>query len=53
MAQNGQIYSPGADEGPAGHRIDSSMAAILGDALTPADVLGPTQWYAYDTLSVA
>lgn len=53
MSQNGTVYAPGAGEGPAGHRLDSTMAAILGAALTPADVLDPAQWYSYDTLSVA
>lgn len=53
MSQNGPVYAPGAGDGPAGHRLDSAMAALLGAALTPADVLDPAQWYAYDTLSVA
>ena len=53
MSVRGQVYRPAADEGPLGHRIDSSMVAILGDPLTPAEVLDPTDWYAYDSLSVA
>jgi tyrosinase len=53
MAQHGPVYQPPANQGPRGHRLNSTMVALLGEALTPADVLDPTPWYSYDTLSVA
>ena len=53
MAENGRVYEPGADQGPVGHRVDDVMVAIIGDALRPSDVLDPTQWYSYDSLTVA
>ena len=52
MADNGRTYSPGAGIGPAGHRLNSRMYSLIGQALTPADLLGPEQWYRYDSLSV-
>ncbi len=52
MANNGRTYTPGANAGPAGHRINNQMYSLLGQALTPNDVLDPMQWYEYDTLSV-
>lgn len=49
MVSKGRNYEPKANRGPQGHRIDSKMFAILGDALTPQEVLDPTPWYRYDT----
>ena len=48
MGQRGPVYEPGRNRGPRGHRIDSTMVSIIGDALTPGQVLNPSQWYAYD-----
>ena len=53
MATNGRVYEPGAGIGPAGHRVDELMVAVLGEALRPQDVLDPTPWYRYDSLQVA
>lgn len=53
MGRHGQEYAPGRNRGPQGHRIDSSMFAIIGDALTPEQVLDPSAWYAYDHQLVA
>ncbi len=49
----GRTYSPGAGEGPVGHRIDSAMFSLIGQTRMPADVLDPTEWYGYDSLTVA
>ena len=49
----GRNYSPGAGEGPVGHRIDSAMYTLIGQTRMPADVLDPSQWYSYDSLAVA
>ena len=49
MNENGRQYQPRANQGPTGHRIDSQMLAIIGEALTPSDVLDPSPWYSYDT----
>jgi tyrosinase len=53
MGENGRVYAPLANQGPAGHRINDLMVAILGAALPPSDVLDPAQWYSYDSLTVA
>lgn len=53
MNRNGPFYAPGPGRGPAGHRIDSRMVAIIGDALTPGDVLDPASWYVYDNQMIA
>lgn len=53
MADQGRQYQPGSGEGPLGHRLDDSMIALLGDPLTPQDVLDPATWYSYDSLTVA
>ena len=42
MASKGRIYRPGEGVGPAGHRINDLMVAILGDSMRPQDVLDPT-----------
>ena len=54
MPRYGRIYRPEINRGPAGHRIDSTMMSIvddeltIGGALTPGEVLNPSQWYTYD-----
>lgn len=53
MGENGRNYAPRANRGPAGHRIDSSMFSMVGDPMTPGDVLDPSPWYAYDHQLVA
>lgn len=53
MASAGRSYAPPAGTGPAGHRIDDAMVAILGASLTPQDVLDPSPWYGFDSLQVA
>ncbi len=50
MGDHGQVYEPGASEGPAGHRIDSAMVALLGESMTPQQVINPSEWYSYDSL---
>jgi tyrosinase len=35
---------------PQGHWLEDQMLALLGDSLTPAEVLDPTAWYVYDQL---
>ncbi len=52
MARNGRSYEPRNSEGPAGHRIDDLMVAILGDPMRPSNVLDPSSWYSYDSLTV-
>ncbi|MEO1273935.1 MAG: tyrosinase family protein, partial [Pseudomonadota bacterium] len=53
MTRNGQVYEPGRNRGPQGHRIDSTMVSIIGEALTPEQVLDPSSWYAYDLQMIA
>ena len=53
MADRGRVYQPGQNEGPVGHRINDVMVAILGAPMRPSEVLNPSDWYAYDSLSVA
>ena len=48
MTRRGRNYLPRRNQGPQGHRVDSLMMAVLGDAMTPADVLDPSPWYTYD-----
>ena len=49
MDLNGMVYQPGANQGPQGHRLNSQMVALIGQSLTPADVLDASQWYSYDS----
>lgn len=53
MVQNGRNYSPGPNQGPQGHSLNSAMFTLLGESRTPADVLDPAQWYSYDSLVVS
>src|SRR5215218_3499411 len=52
MVQHGRTYVPTNSQAgaPTGHRLDDAMVALLGQSLTPADVLDAGQWYAYDAL---
>lgn len=52
MAREGSAYRPveGDPDAPQGHRLNDRMLALLGDPLTPAEVLDPTAWYVYDQL---
>jgi tyrosinase len=52
MVQRGRTYLPTNNQpgAPTGHRINDAMIALLGQSLTPAQVLDPSQWYAYDRL---
>ncbi|HEX6077890.1 MAG TPA: tyrosinase family protein [Micromonosporaceae bacterium] len=54
MSRNGRNYRPGDTEpnAPSGHRLHDQMYALLGESLTPAQVLDPSQWYEYDDLSL-
>lgn len=52
MANEGRKYRPLAGEGPVGHRIDDLMVAIIGEGLRPSEVLDPSAWYSYDSLTV-
>ena len=40
--------APGEQGAPSGHRLDDAMVALLGDPMTPRQVLDPNAWYAYD-----
>ena len=53
MARHGRDYEPGRNRGPQGHRIDSTMVSIMGEALTPQQVLDPSAWYVYDHQLIA
>ncbi len=53
MGQHGLEYEPRRNRGPQGHRIDSAMFAIIGQTLTPEDVLDPSTWYIYDHQLIA
>jgi len=53
MDRNGPDYEPGRNRGPQGHRIDSTMVSIIGQALTPEQVLDPSTWYVYDHQLIA
>ena len=53
MGLHGPIYQPGRGRGPLGHRIDSTMFAVMGEALTPERVLDPSSWYVYDNQLIA
>lgn len=48
MDRHGSNYVPGRNQGPQGHRIDSTMFAVMGEALTPEQVLDSSAWYVYD-----
>lgn len=52
MTRHGRAYQPRqADpQAPVGHRLEDSMAALLGAPLRPSEVLDPTPWYRYDSL---
>lgn len=54
MASHGRIYEPDQNNNEAiGHRIEDLMYNVLGfDDLTAAQVLDPSEWYDYDSLSV-
>ena len=52
MGQQGRTYRPLDNEGPAGHRINDTMFAILGQAFTPGQVLDVSASYTYDNLNV-
>ena len=49
----GREYSPAADQGPMGHRVNSAMFTLIGDTRMPSDVLDAAPWYSYDNLHVA
>ena len=51
MVNHGRSYAP-ANGGPVGHRIDDGMFALLGESLTPGQVLDPGGAFAYDSLTV-
>ncbi len=52
MVTRGRTYEPAPAEpgAPSGHRLDDTMVALLGGAMTPRQVLDPSAWYAYDAL---
>jgi tyrosinase len=52
MVDNARLYEPPSNEGPDGHRVDDIMVALLGDAMRPQELLDPSPWYSYDTLTV-
>lgn len=53
MGTHGRVYEPGRNRGPSGHRIDSSMVSMVGDSMTPEQVLDPSTWYVYDHQLIA
>jgi tyrosinase len=52
MIKHGRTYAPVGNEpdAPQGHRLNDSMIALLGQPLTPRQVLDPRDWYRYDAL---
>jgi tyrosinase len=51
MTARGRQYLPtDQPDAPAGHRLDDALVALLGEPLTPAQLLDPTPWYSYDSL---
>lgn len=51
----GRTYAPDGSDGSAsspGHNLNDPMVALLDEALTPAQILDPAQWYDYDDLQV-
>jgi tyrosinase len=52
MTKRGRTYHPTSEEpgAPQGHRLDDAMVALLGQSLTPRQVLDPSSWYRYDVL---
>ncbi|NUT33518.1 MAG: tyrosinase family protein [Hamadaea sp.] len=52
LARTGRIYQPGvgADQAPSGQGVNDTMVTLLGEPLTPAQVLDASAWYAYDRL---
>ena len=52
MTRHGRTYHPMGDESeaPQGHRLDDAMIALLGQSLTPGQVLDASTWYSYDAL---
>lgn len=55
MTRRGRTYSPDVSDAntPAGHTLNDTLVALIGQPLTPADVLDPSPWYQYDTLDVS
>ena len=53
MANRGRVYQPQPGDGPAGHRLDDAMYSLFGETRTPLQVLDPSPWYDYDSLTVA
>lgn len=55
MTEHGRTYAPGSGAvgAPAGHTLNDTLVTLVGQPLTPADVLDPSQWYGYDSLDVA
>lgn len=52
MANHGRVYVPGPNEGIPGQQIDDAMVTLFGETRTPAQVLDPSPWYDYDSLTV-
>jgi tyrosinase len=51
----GRTYAPDgttANSNSPGHNLNDPMVALIGDSLTPADVLDPGSLYDYDNLQV-
>ena len=52
MANNGRVYAPLAGEGFPMQEVDDAMLTLFGETRTPAQVLDPSPWYDYDSLTV-
>jgi tyrosinase len=52
MTGHGRTYQPTAAQAgaPEGHRLDDALVALLGQSMTPAQVLNPAAWFTYDRL---
>ncbi len=51
----GRTYVPdgtAANGNSAGHNLNDTMVALLGQSMTPVQVLDPSTWYDYDNLNV-
>jgi len=54
MRRRGRTYLPGAGQGPPGQRASDPLFSIVWPAMTPTQVLSPTEtgldWYRHDAL---
>ncbi|MEU8004926.1 tyrosinase family protein [Catellatospora sp. NPDC049111] len=53
LTRGGRVYSPGDgdDQRPSGQGPDDTMVTLLGEPLTPSQVLDASAWYSYDSIA--